>query len=180
MTPVSIPEQAFGVPPYRVRPQVQPYPATETQSARAQAPRRAVSAEGADKREPASGQSLKQEPEGSAPATKSPVLGVVGMMLVLMAAGVYFVGCYYLFQALGPSFDPTHPSLTLDDLAPYAYPLLTVAAAVLVGIVGWALSIAAAAADAGRAVGIIGIVVGVLAPFSALGAAQMALGVFTS
>jgi len=106
---------------------------------------------------------------------RSPILGIIGLVLVVVCGVVYFLNSLTLYREIfaivGPS-TATGPgaiaSLTPDQLsqleASAAGPLTGVVAASVGGLVGWIVSIVATARNSGRAAGIIGIVLGSLAP----------------
>lgn len=120
------------------------------------------------------------------PEKKSPILGIVGGGIVLVAGIIFFAFAYSLwsgmFNILGPDYvnninngiTPDFDSFTDAQFATLQGPLLGMLVTTLIGIVGFVLSIVATAQNKGRIFGIIGIVLGVLAPLSIFIAASMA------
>ncbi len=108
-------------------------------------------------------------------ARKSPILGIIGMGIVVVAAVIFFIlslGFYNtVFEIWGPELlsgaDPS--SLTREMIeemsARGAGPIAGMMGISVVGIIGWVLSIVATVQNKGRIFGIIGIVAGIIAPF---------------
>jgi len=119
----------------------------------------------------------------SEPEKKSPVLGIVGLAIVVVC-GIIFFACSYsmysaVFDILGVDWVntgvvPDLTGFTEAQAASLSGPLIGMLISSLIGIVGFILSIVATVQSKGRTFGIIGIVVGVLAPLSIFIAAGMA------
>ena len=109
------------------------------------------------------------------PAKRSPVLGIIGFVLVV-ASGIAFYLCSYgLYDAILSFADFTSvqngtwsTSMTDAQAQAVGLPGLGLLVSTVTGITGWVLSIVATAKRRGRALGIFGIVLGVLAPFTFL------------
>jgi len=107
-------------------------------------------------------------------------VGIVGLLVVL-GATVVFAACSFSFfhslvNVIGPgAIDGTIPSFTTDQLANMPHgSVIGLAASTLVGISGLIACIFATAKNRSRVAGIIGIVIGLLAPLSFGVAAAMA------
>ena len=116
------------------------------------------------------------------PAQKSPVLGWVGLGLVVVCGIIYFLcakGTYdSMFDVLGTAWTATGnipENLTPDQISAFMGPLVGLAISAIVGLVGFILSIVAAVQNKGRIYAIIGIIVGALAPFSIFIAVAMSM-----
>ncbi|MCC2592881.1 hypothetical protein LKO27_05570 [Tessaracoccus sp. OS52] len=116
-----------------------------------------------------------------APVERSGTLGVVGLVIVIVAAVALLICSWLLGQALSDLFlaigqDPT--AINSEELArdprfqefanQASGQWLIASLAVVGGLVGWIMSIVATATRRGRGFGIMGIVLGVLAPVLAL------------
>ncbi len=117
----------------------------------------------------------QNQPQAAAPASRSSVLGVVGLVVVVLATGALIAAAWsfgagladFFLDLAGTGF-PRDPDALVNDPRTIAYAegaAGTIVAAVLscvVGLVGWIISIVATATRRGRVFGIIGIVLGVL------------------
>lgn len=114
------------------------------------------------------------------PEERPATLGLVAMSIVVIAAVVLSVVSFMVGQEIGELFastglDPENvdPDVLANDpqfrewaaRAQSQWTILTLS--VLAGLVGWIMSIVAAATRRGRAFGIVGIIVGVAAPLVA-------------
>jgi len=117
---------------------------------------------------------------------KSPVLGIVGLGIVVVCTIIYFVFSYSLynslFDILGPDWAntgavPEMSTLTDAQVSAIIGPGVGIAISSLVGMVGLIISIVATAQKKGRGMAIAGIILGVLAPFSIIIAATISLSV---
>ena len=118
------------------------------------------------------------------PAQKSPVLGWVGLGLVVVCGIIYFLcakGTYdSMFDVLGTGWAatgniPDTSILTSDETRAIMGPIIGLAISAVAGLVGFILSIVAAVQNKGRIYAIIGIIVGALAPFSIFIAVAMSM-----
>jgi hypothetical protein len=131
------------------------------------------------------------------PTTKSPVLGIVGLAVTLVAGIIFFVcvlnATSTMFGAFPAEFwDQVRAGNTTTDYASINAQLSPEAMAAagawftgvmittLIGIVGFIVSIVATVQGKGRGFGIGGIIVGVLAPLSSFIAIGMATVPFAS
>lgn len=117
-----------------------------------------------------------------APAKKSPALGIIGLLTVVVCGIVLSVFLWKVGAIAGPfvvdgaipadqqSAMGTEIVLQLGSVWPGLGGLSS-----FLGLVGWILGIVATATKRGRAFGIIAIVLGALAPFIAFGAFTAAL-----
>lgn len=120
--------------------------------------------------------------QGGAPEERPATMGLIAMAVVVISAIVLWVVSWMIGQDIGDLFVTTGldpETMDPDVLArdPEFQAWMTRAQAlwtavtlsVLAGIVGWILSIVAAASRRGRGFGVVGIIVGVLAPLIAFG-----------
>ncbi len=122
------------------------------------------------------------------PAKKSPVLGIIGLAVVVVAAVIFYILSFNLYatifqsipydQLASGSIDTVEmlenlPQSAIDQIGGTTAGLFGIS---IVGIVGWVLSIVATVQNKGRVFGIIGIVAGVIAPFLFFVAASAAIG----
>ena len=89
---------------------------------------------------------------------KSPLLGVIGCVGVVVFGVAFSFAYYNAGLVLGPDF---HPDYMTDEDQRAVIPVVIVG---FLGLCAWVVSIVATATDRGRAWGIVGIVLGVLAP----------------
>jgi hypothetical protein len=119
------------------------------------------------------------------PPTKQPksaMMGIIGLVVVVVAAVIFFVLSVRLYtqllEMLGPELAagqvPSAGALSQQQIEQLSGPGAGMLGITVVGIVGLVLSIIATAQNKGRVFGIIGIVVGVIAPFSLFFAAGFA------
>jgi len=115
---------------------------------------------------------------------KSGVLGIVGFGVVLVAGIIFFIFSMSLYNAffnifgtawIGTGMTPDTSNLTPEQASQIMGPVVGMIAATVIGIAGWVVSIVATAQNKGRVFGIIGIVLGVLAPFTFVIAAQISV-----
>ena len=119
------------------------------------------------------------------PAKKPAVLGIVGLLIVAVCAVAYFLtsmGLYKgMFDVLGTgwatsgAYSPDISNLSDSQLAALMGPILGIIIASVIGLVGLIISIVATAQNRGRPFGIIGIILGILAPASIILAAALAM-----
>jgi len=117
------------------------------------------------------------------PAKKSPVMGIIALLIVVVAGVIFFLSGYRLYDAIFslPGVDitggaiPDTSSFTPEELQGLAGWVAGIGISSLIGIAGFVVAIIATAKKRGRAFGILGIVVGVLAPFTIFIAAGMAV-----
>jgi uncharacterized membrane protein len=118
------------------------------------------------------------------PEKKSPVLGVVGLGVVVVCGIIFFLcgkATYdAMFDALGTGWAysgniPDTSAITSDQMSLIMGPLVGLMISALVGLVGFILSIVATVQNKGRIYAIVGIVLGVLAPFSIFIAVAMSM-----
>lgn len=115
------------------------------------------------------------------PQPKSSVLGIVGLALVVIGGVIFFVNGvdFYkgVLQITGPLINGpvSVPSLTPEQQALLMGPIAGIGLSSLGGFAGLIVSIVATARNSGRAFGIVGIVLGVLAPFTIIIAAMVAI-----
>jgi len=108
-----------------------------------------------------------------APTAQSPVIGILGLGLVVVAAVAYFVCWYLLFAGMfniaeSGAINSSSPFDIQPDLVRNFYALaIGITVSSMAGIAGLVLSIIGTAQDRGRAYGIAGIVLGALAPLLA-------------
>ena len=112
---------------------------------------------------------------------KSPVLGIIGLAIVVIAAVVYYMACKNLYDGIFTLLGPAIMSggataineLTPEQMAQFAGPGTTIILASVVGLAGFIVSIVAAVKNSGRPMAVTGIVLGVLAPFLIIVAAAV-------
>jgi len=106
------------------------------------------------------------------PATqeaKSSLLGIIGLGVVVVAAIAFWAATYSVLKAVFSLIDMKNPS-NMYNLDPNTFaqvasgPAQIMMLTSVIGLGGWIVSIVATATKRGRAFGIIGIVLGVLAP----------------
>ena len=168
---VSMTQPHYGAP---VPPQ---YPQAQTPAQYPSAPPQYPSAPPQYPSAPGYPQQAYQVPAGYSPMSamptpvkKSPILGIVGMAIVIVCAGLFLfssIGLYErIFELYGSStvISGNIPSLSDADLGVLGGWLAGLVISTLIGIVGVVLSIMATAQNKGRPLGIVGIIFGVLAP----------------
>ena len=107
------------------------------------------------------------------PLKKSPILGVISLALVVVGTVIGAVAMVSFINVIVTAVDPatlasgsfdatTLPSTVISAAQPS---LLLMLVGIIVGLVGWIMSIVATASARGRVFGIIGIIGGVLALF---------------
>ncbi|HEX7396817.1 MAG TPA: hypothetical protein VF312_04675, partial [Propionibacteriaceae bacterium] len=113
---------------------------------------------------------------GTPPAKRSPILGIIALAVVVICAVVLSM---YLWQvggiagqvAVNGTIDTSNQAelqaLVLSQLGGWS---LIGSLSAFLGFVGWIIGIVAVATKRGRAFGVVTIILGVLAPFIALGA----------
>jgi len=112
---------------------------------------------------------------GTPPAKKSPVLAIVGLALIVIAAVIFTYCSYLLYQGIIQVVGVgalTSGSYTIDmsNVDPTALqsaimgPVVGLGLTALAGIVGFVLSIIATVRKQGRGIGIVGIILGIIAP----------------
>src|SRR5664279_1808506 len=113
---------------------------------------------------------------GTPPAKRSPILGIIALLVVLICGVVLSM---YLWQvggiagqvAVNGTIDTSNSAelqaLVLSQLGGWS---LIGSLSAFLGFVGWIIGIVAVATKRGRAFGVVTIILGVLAPFVALGA----------
>jgi len=116
---------------------------------------------------------------GATPEKRSPVLGAVGLGLVVVFGIVYYVSWLHFFQ-MAMQMGIISSTGSISDLTPeqtsqLALPIAGLAISTIAGLTGFVISIVATARNAGRPMGIVGIVLGVVAPFTVLAAAATAV-----
>jgi len=116
-------------------------------------------------------------PAEPTPVKKSPVLGYIGLALVVIAAIVFIICCHAIAAAIIAAVGP-HPlanansqnaanlgyDLGYNSAAEASGSIMGATACTVIGIAGFVISIVATAQNKGRIFGIIGIILGVLAP----------------
>ena len=109
------------------------------------------------------------------PDKKSPILGVVGLGIVVVCGIIFFLCCKALYDAvfdiMGTSWVdtgviPDFSNLSPDQMSSIAGTTIGVLVSGVIGLAGFIISIVGTVQNKGRIYGIIGIVLGVLAPFS--------------
>ena len=118
---------------------------------------------------------------GTPPAKRSPILGIIALAVVVICAVVLSM---YLWQvggiagqvAVNGTIDTSNQAelqaLVLSQLGGWS---LIGSLSAFLGFVGWIIGIVAVATKRGRAFGVVTIILGVLAPFVALGALVAAM-----
>ena len=118
---------------------------------------------------------------GTPPAKRSPILGIIALAVVVICAVVLSM---YLWQvggiagqvAVNGTIDTSNSAelqaLVLSQLGGWS---LIGSLSAFLGFVGWIIGIVAVATKRGRAFGVVTIILGVLAPFVALGALVAAM-----
>lgn len=118
------------------------------------------------------------------PEKKSPVLGVVGLCIVVICAIIFFLCSKATYDAFFTAFGsswaysgniPDASSITPEQMNLFIGPLIGLMVSALIGLVGFILSIVATVRNQGRIYAIVGIVLGVLAPFSIFIAIAMSM-----
>jgi len=118
------------------------------------------------------------------PEKKSQVFGIVSLCIVVVCGIVYFLcakGLYdAMFEALGTGWAttgsvPATSTLTPEQMSLVAGPAVGWMISAVIGLVGFILSIVAAVQNKGRIYAVIGIILGVLAPFSFFIAAAVSM-----
>jgi len=109
------------------------------------------------------------------PAKKSPVLGWIGLGVVVVCGIIFFLcskGLYdAVFDVMGTDWTtsgvlPDFSTLSTDQMNSIAGPTMGVFISGIIGLAGFIISIVATVQNKGRIFAIIGIILGVLAPFS--------------
>jgi len=110
------------------------------------------------------------------PQKKSAVLGLIGLGIVVICAIIFFLCSKSMYDAmfdiLGPNWDyssgaiPDMSGLTDEQMSVVIGPVIGLMISGLIGLVGFILSIVATVQNKGRIFAIVGIILGVLAPFS--------------
>ena len=123
---------------------------------------------------------------GTPPAKRSPILGIIALAVVVICAVVLSM---YLWQvggiagqvAVNGTIDTSNSAelqaLVLSQLGGWS---LIGSLSAFLGFVGWIIGIVAVATKRGRAFGVVTIILGVLAPFVALGALVAAMAASVS
>ena len=120
----------------------------------------------------------------TAPQKKPAILGIVGAGVVLICGIIFFICAlaFYrgIFNALGPDWVntgvvPDTSTLTQDQLSGLMGPMAGLGISSLFGIAGFIISIVATAQNKGRVFGIVGIILGVLAPLTFFMAAGISI-----
>ena len=121
------------------------------------------------------------------PAKRSPILGFLGLAVVvicaiILSASLWRMGGMIGQLAVNGTIDTTDATAVqaavLSELG--GIWTLLVYGSGLLGFVGWILGIVATATNRGRALGVVTIILGVLAPFVAIGALVMAIAPYAS
>ena len=127
------------------------------------------------------------------PIKKSPVLGIVGLSIVVVCMVIYFICSLNLYNALFAAIgldlltsgvtDVTTMTSQLESLSDaQMYAIMGTGIGILVssviGIVGFILSIVATVKKMGRPFGIIGIILGIIAPLTIILAAKISVASF--
>jgi hypothetical protein len=127
------------------------------------------------------------EPEAA--PKQSPLLGIVGLGIVVVATIVWVIAWSsvfgQLFDAMGPAAFADPDSLDVEAISAELQQtgvagLGVVFPTMLVGIGGWIVSIIATVRKKGRPFGIIGIVLGVIAPFTGFIAMMAAMAPYVA
>lgn len=109
------------------------------------------------------------------PQKKSPVLAIIGLCLVGVCAIIFCISSYSLFNVyfnlfgtdwVGTGRTPDTSHLTDAQASQLFAPMTGLILSAAPGIVGFILSIVATAQNKGRIFGIIGIILGIIAPFT--------------
>ena len=108
------------------------------------------------------------------PAPKSPVLGIIGCVGVVVL-GIVFAATYHSFGYNFPYFSASSSDAVMRAATPY---LLGIVISAFLGFGCLIVSIVATATNRGRPWGIVGIVLGVIAPF--VGVVVGGLGVISA
>jgi len=117
----------------------------------------------------------QNQPQAAAPASRSSVLGIVGLVVVVLSTGTLLAAAWsfgsgladFFLDLAGTGF-PRDPDALVNDPRTISYAegaagtLMAAVLSCVVGLIGWIISIVATATRRGRVFGIIGIVLGVL------------------
>jgi len=117
------------------------------------------------------------------PPKKSPVLGILGFAMVVICGIVFFACTYAFFNAtfdvLGTAWidDGTFDTSTLTDsqLSAISPSMIGLMLSSAIGLAGLIISIVAAVQNKARVIAVIGIILGVIAPFTSIIAAYMSM-----
>ena len=114
---------------------------------------------------------------GTPPAKRSPILGIIALLVVLICGVVLSVGLFRMGGLLGQlavngTVEISSQTQLQEEVLSQLGGIWTllVYGSGLLGFVGWIIGIVAVATKRGRAFGVVTIILGVLAPFVALGA----------
>jgi hypothetical protein len=172
--PQQMPTQSYGQPPQQAPSQPYAYPTQQGPNQPYGQPQQAPNPYGQPQRG-----FVPTSPTGAygtPPAKRSPILGIIALLVVLICGVVLSV---YLWQvggiagqvAVNGTIDMSNSAelqaLVLSQLGGWS---LIGSLSAFLGFVGWIIGIVAVATKRGRAFGVVTIILGVLAPFVALGA----------
>ena len=172
--PQQMPTQPYGQPPQQAPSQPYAYPTQQGPNQPYGQPQQAPNPYGQPQRG-----FVPTSPTGAygtPPAKRSPILGIIALAVVVICAVVLSM---YLWQvggiagqvAVNGTIDTSNQAelqaLVLSQLGGWS---LIGSLSAFLGFVGWIIGIVAVATKRGRAFGVVTIVLGVLAPFIALGA----------
>ena len=121
----------------------------------------------------------------AAPVKRSPVLGIIGLVIVVVCgvvitAYMWRAGGLFGQAAVGGVVNPTQQQSTqIVNQLGMGF-LVAVVASMVLGLVGWIMGIVATATKRGRAFGVVTIILGVLAPIAAVVAMGVAMGPYLS
>ena len=172
--PQQMPTQPYGQPPQQAPSQPYAYPTQQGPNQPYGRPQQAPNPYGQPQRG-----FVPTSPTGAygtPPAKRSPILGIIALAVVVICAVVLSM---YLWQvggiagqvAVNGTIDTSNSAelqaLVLSQLGGWS---LIGSLSAFLGFVGWIIGIVAVATKRGRAFGVVTIILGVLAPFVALGA----------
>ena len=172
--PQQMPTQPYGQPPQQAPSQPYAYPTQQGPNQPYGQPQQAPNPYGQPQRG-----FVPTSPTGAygtPPAKRSPILGIIALAVVVICAVVLSM---YLWQvggiagqvAVNGTIDTSNSAelqaLVLSQLGGWS---LIGSLSAFLGFVGWIIGIVAVATKRGRAFGVVTIILGVLAPFVALGA----------
>ena len=172
--PQQMPTQPYGQPPQQAPSQPYAYPTQQGPNQPYGQPQQAPNPYGQPQRGfvPTSSAGAY----GTPPVKRSPILGIIALAVVVICAVVLSM---YLWQvggiagqvAVNGTIDTSNSAelqaLVLSQLGGWS---LIGSLSAFLGFVGWIIGIVAVATKRGRAFGVVTIILGVLAPFVALGA----------
>ena len=172
--PQQMPTQPYGQPPQQAPSQPYAYPTQQGPNQPYGQPQQAPNPYGQPQRGfvPTSSTGAY----GTPPVKRSPILGIIALAVVVICAVVLSM---YLWQvggiagqvAVNGTIDTSNSAelqaLVLSQLGGWS---LIGSLSAFLGFVGWIIGIVAVATKRGRAFGVVTIILGVLAPFVALGA----------